>query len=172
MLFLDNRANINCDMRIVLVLFLMFYVPFVCVAGNGDKSFTIPCAMNEADTTTNFLFVHIIRGQECTKCSVSSLYQWEKIIAIIGNDNISYLFVVEPHLEDDMSVIQASLERRPFHQPLFIDNKHDLLKQNPWLSKKKYREANGFLIDHCGNIIAIGDPMSNMRFLKYLSNLR
>lgn len=132
------------------------------------KDLIIPCSLPD---TVEYCFVHIIRNQDCTRCSVGTLYQWNETISMVGSENISFLFIVETRLEDTDEAIEDALLRRPFQQPLFIDFSHTLQKDNPWINRNVYRDINGFLIDKSYKIVSIGNPMIDYHYLKELRSL-
>lgn len=121
--------------------------------------------------STEYIFVHIIRDQRCTECSVGTLYQWNDVISMIGRRDISYFFIVEMLSEDTPDVIQSALSRRPFSEPMFIDYSHEFINNNSWLSKKQNQSSNDFLLDRTGRIIGLGNPLEDFHFMRYMKDL-
>lgn len=163
-------CQIGC--RIACVLFIPFCL-FSCSTNElilRSKQIIMPDSCTVLDSTSKYVFIHIVRNQSCTQCSVESLYQWNNVLSMIGRDDISYLFVVETREEDTPEIIQESLERRPFAQPLFIDYKHDFIRCNRWMNHRKWNNINDFLIEPKGHILAVGDPMNDLCFLKTIKN--
>lgn len=156
---------------IILILSLF---PILCSAKGSypellKKSVVLPdcCSI-----TSEYTFIHLVRNQECTKCSVSSLYQWNDVIAMIGRKDISYYFIIETRPEDTPETISEALKRRPFTQPMFVDYSNEFLATNRWLKKRKYREINDFVLDKTGAIIKLGDPLNDIRFLSQLKTMK
>ena len=156
------RITIICQLFISFPLSSSVKVKFTELLGQNVNMPT--CC---PDTTT-FMFVHIVRGQECTKCSVSSLYQWNDVITMIGRKDISYFFIIETLPEDTPDTIVEVLERRAFFQSLFVDYNHEFLENNKWLKKRKYREFNDFVVDRSGKIVKVGDPLNDFHFLRQM----
>ena len=156
-----------------LVTSVILAISSICLTNDGltscKKRMVLPYEID--DNQYDYVFVHILRGQECTKCSVEGLYQWNSIIRMIGRKEISYLFVIETLEEDTPSVIQEALARRPFSQPMFVDYNHSFLEENKWLTSRRYSETNDFLIDMAGRVVSAGDPMSDMSYLKHLNGI-
>ncbi|MCQ2167432.1 MAG: hypothetical protein MJY69_02025 [Bacteroidales bacterium] len=103
---------------------------------------------------------------------MSSLYQWNDVIAMIGRKDISYFFIIETRPEDTPETISEALKRRPFTQPMFVDYSNEFLATNRWLKKRKYREINDFVLDKTGAIIKLGDPLNDIRFLSQLKTMK
>jgi len=88
---------------------------------------------------------------------------------MVGRKDISFLFIVEARPEDTDKIIEEALTRRPFHQSIFIDYSHTLLKENPWINRNN--AIDGFLIDKSFKILSIGNPLIDYRYLKKLKSV-
>ena len=106
-----------------------------------------------------------------TECEVNALYQWDNVVSMIGRNDILFLFVIEMHPNDTPDIIAKALSRRPFHQVLYIDYANDFLSNNSWLQNRQYKEYNNFLLNNSGRVIAIGNPLNDLQFMKYMKNL-
>lgn len=159
---------------IIILLSIISQFSIICDAREFNtllgKTVILPDSQKQIITTSKYTFIHIVRGQECTKCSVGALYQWHNIISLINRDDISYFFIIETRPEDTTEIIQSALERRPFNYPLFIDHSHYFLEKNRWLKKKKYSEINDFILDSSGKVLQIGNPLDDFLFLFYMKN--
>ena len=122
--------------------------------------------------TTDYTFIHIVRDQECTKCRVSALYQWNDVIAMIARKDISFYFIIETLPEDTADTIEEALQKRPFSKPMYIDYDHVFLEANLWLRERRYRSINDFILDRSGRIVRIGDPLNDFQFLIQLKDLQ
>ena len=170
-IMIRKRATILAGISIAIVM-LVISSSVICrtiAIRPVGKSLVIPISF---PTSVDYLFIHIIRDQECTKCSVSSLYHWNEIISMIGRTDISYLFIIETMPEDTPDTIMEALKRRPFSQPLFIDYSQEFLENNPWLTIKRYRDNNDFIINKSGKIIYIGDPLNNYNDMIKIKKIR
>lgn len=155
------------------ILFLLIVLPtfFSCTGKSGysrliGKVVDLPCNLPD---TVNCCYVYIVRDHDCTRCSVGTLYQWNETISMVGREDISFLFIVEARPEDTDEIIEEALSRRPFHQPIFIDYSHLLLKENPWINRNK--EIDGFLIDKSLKVVSVGNPLIDSRYLKKLKSV-
>lgn len=126
----------------------------------------MPCNLPDS---ADYCYVHIVRNHDCTRCSIGTLYQWNETISMVGRKDISFLFIVEARPEDTDEIIEEALSRRPFHQSIFIDYSHVLLKENPWISRNK--NIDGFLVDKSFKIISIGNPLIDYRYLKKIKSV-
>lgn len=164
----------KCINLILLFLFISLITITVVVCAMNresslpDKEIILP--YDVADTTS-YVFVHIVRDQKCTECEVNALYQWDNVVSMIGRNDILFLFVIEMHPNDTPDIIAKALSRRPFHQVLYIDYAKDFLNNNSWLQNRQYKEYNNFLLNNSGRVIAIGDPLNDLQFMKYMKNL-
>lgn len=123
----------------VLFQIACFFIPIYSLAADNysriiGKRVVMPSSYVD---TADYIFIHIVRGQECTECSINALYQWDYIIAMIGRSDTSYYFIVEPRPEDTPESLQASLLDKPFLRPYFVDYTHEFIRDNPWLSRRK-----------------------------------
>ena len=152
---------------------LCAFFPFSCLPQDSyseliGKDVTMPCRY---DYKTEFTLIHIVRNQECTKCSVSALYQWNDVISQVGRKDISFFYIIETRPEDTPKTIKEALQRRPFSEPMYVDYNHAFLEDNKWLKKRKYREINDMVLNSSGKIVMIGDPLNNFQFLTQMKNI-
>ncbi len=171
-----SRQSPGClDKQYRLLIFICFiiFLPVSC-SDKADfqeltgKNMIVPdCCLQ----ITDYTFIHIVRNQDCTVCSVSSLYQWNSVIDMIDRSDISYCFIVEMRPEDTSDTITEALRKHPFFKPIFIDYDCKFLEDNKWLKRRKYKELNDFVIDKKGTIITTGDPMTDFHFLHQLRNM-
>lgn len=118
--------------------------------------------------TSDYLYVHVVRNQECTHCSAGTLYQLEEMLSMIGSDDVPLLFIIEPNQDDTIEEIESALLRRPIAHQVIIDWSHDLLIQNPWLVRTKYLDVNDFILDCKNVIVSRANPFQNFRDMKDL----
>ena len=162
-------------LSLILSAFSMAFLFYACAS--GEKGFRKDSALLGVRVNTigynpltrAFCFVHIVRDQECSPCSVGTLYHWDEIIAMIGRDDISYLFIVEPNGEDTEEVLNRALQRRSFKQPVVFDWNHSFIRNNPWLIE--HPQWNDFLLDSGSKIVAIGDPLNDYHFWDYMKTV-
>lgn len=127
----------------------------------------LPCDVPE---DYSFCYVNIIKGNDCLTCSISSLYQWESVVHMVGREDILFLFIVEPEPGVSEESIRNALLKHPFYQPLYFDAEHLFLEQNPWL--KESDEIEGFVVEmKSSKIVAEGNPMSSFSFLRLMREL-
>lgn len=67
----------------VLFQIACFFIPIYSLAADNysriiGKRVVMPSSYVD---TADYIFIHIVRGQECTECSINALYQWDYIIA-------------------------------------------------------------------------------------------
>lgn len=132
-----------------------------------NKTLVLPCAVSEE---YSFCYVNIIKGNDCLACSISSLYQWESIVRMVGREDMLFLFIVEPNPETSEESIRKALLKHPFNQPLYFDAEHVFIEQNPWL--KQHDEIDGLVIEMKNfKIVAQGNPMKSLDFLRFMREL-
>ena len=151
-------------------LHIVAFVVSSCENNNSigtDKKIVLPCSVPD---DCAYCYVYILREQDCSPCRVSSLYQWEDIIHLIGRDDIYYLFIVEPNPEDTEEELQKALKKRPFHRTVYIDYQQTFLNHNRWL--KEDTQIDGFVIEmDKSKVIAIGNPMTSFEFMLSMHSL-
>lgn len=168
---MSNRYR-GLTLGIITVLIFILSLLFACGNNNDNrqagKVLYVPFNIPE---TPSFVFIHLVRGQSCTECSVKTLYQWERIISMINRDDVFWGFVVDTLPEDSPDMIQAALSSRPFHYELFIDYSHEFLVNNAWLNDKDYTETNDFLLERSGKLIRVGNLLEDFSFQNEISHI-
>lgn len=132
------------------------------------KEVSLPVSVPD---TAAYVFVHIIRDQKCTKCSIGTLYHWNEVILTL-NYKLFFLFIIEANPGDSLEVTNTELVRKPFCSSLFVDDNRDFLIKNKWLRKSRYSSVNDFLLDKSGSIVLVGNPLEDLRILYMLNKLK
>lgn len=119
-----------------------------------------------------YCYLHLIRNQECTRCTVGALYQWKEIISIIDRNDFSYIFIIEPNPEDRKHELYEVLQKSPLNHSIIIDWNHKLISNNLWLNKKRYRMIDDYIFNEENEITKLKNPFESFNNLKIIHNFR
>ena len=170
--FLPVRLN-SQNMRYYFIIPVILVLSVVCLPSCDlregrefsrlvGKRLTLPTSC--VDTTKN-IFVHLIRGHNCTACKIYSLYIWQDVISMMDNSNMSFLFVLEPLPKDNKAIIQEAIKQSDFASYVYVDYSHIVLKDNPWLLRRRNKKTNNFVLNKQGKIMSTGDPTTDIHYL-------
>jgi len=152
---------------LVILFFAVSCMEYDCYSRKLGCKINIPWKI----TNNNYTYIHIVRDVECTRCSIGALVQWNDIIKMIGRNDFSYIFIVEPYPTDREEDITKLLNKKTFEHQVFVDFQHEFISLNPWLSNNRFRKFNDFIIDGKNQIVGYGNPFEDLLYLKTLNNL-
>lgn len=109
----------------------------------------------------DYCMIHYDASRLCGPCLLRQYYLWDELIIHLGEENVSYLFVLEPAETVTYDVLSEALNDKYFSQPVYLDP-NGLLRRGNVL---KLRSGSiDILTDRDGKVLLVGDLRNNHRF--------
>ncbi len=124
----------------------------------------------EDEAKHTFYLIHFDGPSLCSMCLLKQYFLWDELIARLGEEEIDYLFLLEPRKEYTCDALAEALNEGYFSRPVFLD------WTGVFAIKNKLSTRTGsadILTDQNGVVLFVGDLRNEVRdFSRILRKIR
>ena len=121
-----------------------------------------PNHMLTAEETRNksFYLIHFDVPSLCSMCLLKQYYLWDELIAQLGEEEVEYLFLLEPRKEYTCESLAEALNEGYFSRPVFLDWTGVFTVRN---RLSTHMGSADILTDQNGVVLFVGDLRNDVR---------
>lgn len=157
----DNRIK-EAVLRMQAVAVEIPSEKMLCIGGMGDS------LNSEEGKEMPFRLVAYTDSNRCTSCVLNGLSEWNALLNLERERKVRLVFILHPRKEELEKAIHSYYHSGLEH-PVWIDTCGIFLNDNPHIPDGSMFHT--FLLDKDGNIVLVGNPLTNNRIREIFDSL-